>query len=347
MTIKLLNTETELNSFPSSQSIFLLSSEELEETSFKDNIVLFRLQNETQLVSLAEPYSYNLGFLKETFDRVELNFNTEVISEGFKITCKPVNLLNLDSTYCLYISDTLSSKYLTVSKLNSKSNSNISVKLKDNFNLRSTFNLKIEDTSYIVNNKNIVRITFDGRTQTIDVRSKNVILSNNVEITLEDTIYVKDEEFTIVVDPANSVTEDLQQYIYTVNSASISPIPKEEVSTKISNVDILNFYNTLNNTKPKTIEKGIPKYLNHNVFSVKLPEGYTVDVNNTSLKASINIAFNNYMLQSLNLYKESLKYIVNVYLDEFENELIFEINYSEDAEQTEKVVINLEGLGDL
>lgn len=346
MTIKLLNNETELNSFPSSQSIFLLSSDELEETSFKDNIVLFRLQNENQLISLAEPYSYNLGFLKETFDRVDLNFTTEVVAEGYKITCKPVSLLNLDSTYCLYISSTLSNKYLTVSKLNSKSNSNISVKLKDNFNLRSTFSLKIEDTSYIVNNKNIVKLTFDGRTQTIDVRSKNILLSNNVEITLEDTIYVKDEEFTIVVDPANSATEDLQQYIYTVNSKSIVPISKEDISTKISNLDVLNFYNTLSTTKPKTIEKGIPKYLNHNVFSVKLPDGYTVDKDNPSFKASINVAFNNYMLQSLNLYKESLKYIVNVYLDEFENEIIFEIIYSEDASQTEKVIINLEGLHD-
>lgn len=344
MTIKLLNTETELNSFPSSQSIFLLSSEELEETSFKDNIILFRLQSESQLISLSEPYSYNLGYLKETFDRVEMDFTTEVVTEGFKITCKPHKLLNLDSTYCLYISDTLSSKYLTVSKLNSKSKSNISVKLKDNFNLKSTFSLKIEDTSYIINDKNIVRLTFDGKTQTIDVRTKNVLLSNNVEITLEDTIYVKDEEFIIEIDPKSRATEDLQQYIYTVNSSSIAPIPKEEASTKISNLDVLNFYNTLNNNKPQTVEKSIPKYLDHNVFSVKLPDGYTVDTSSTLLKSSINVAFNNYMLQSLNLYKDTLKYVVNVYLDEFENELIFEINYSQDENQTDKVIINLDGL---
>lgn len=347
MTIKLLNTETELNSFPSSQSIFLLSSEELEETSFKDNIILFRLQSDNQLINLAEPYSYNLGYLKETFDRVELNFTTEIVTEGYKIKCKPVKLLNLDSTYCLYISDMLSSKYLTVSKLNSKSKSNISVKLKDNFNLKSTLSLKIEDTSYIINDKNIVRLTFDGKTQTLDVRSKNILLSNNVEITLEDTIYVKDEEFLIEIDPFRSSTENLQHYIYTVNSSSIAPIPKEEASTKISNLDILNFYNTLNNNKPKTIEKSIPKYLDHNVFSIKLPDGYTIDTSSSLLKSSINVAFNNYMLQSLNLYKDELKYIVNVYLDDFENEIIFELNYSEDISQTEKIIINFNGIDNL
>ena len=65
MAITILNTTAELNSFPISQSIKLSSTELLEEAVFADNIILFRLQSENQLISLSEPYSYNLGYLKE------------------------------------------------------------------------------------------------------------------------------------------------------------------------------------------------------------------------------------------------------------------------------------------
>ena len=133
MAITILNTTAELNSFPISQSIKLSSTELLEEAVFADNIILFRLQSENQLISLSEPYSYNLGYLKETFDRTEMNFKVETSDVGFTISCTPKKLLNLDSTYCLYVSNRLGSKFLNITKSNSKSQSDITVNLKDNF----------------------------------------------------------------------------------------------------------------------------------------------------------------------------------------------------------------------
>lgn len=343
MTITILNTESELNSFPISQSIFLSSTEELEQTRFKDNIVLFRLQTENQLVNLAEPYSYTIGYLKETFDTVDLNFTYKV--EGvnkYVIECKPSKLLNLDSTFCLFISKNLSNKQLTVTKNNSKSTSKIDVKLKGNFDLKSQFILKIEETSFISNNKNIVKVSFDNRLLTLDVRDSNNILSSNVAITLDDTIYVKGEEFVIDILPNTTIEEDLQKYLHTVNSKTINPIPKEEVSTSISNTDILQFYNTLNK-KPEIIDKGLPKYIDYNVFSIKLPEGYVLD-KTSDFKYSIGVAFNNYILKSLNLYDESKKYVCTIFLDDFENELIFELTYSLNENQEEKIIFNLDNM---
>lgn len=344
MSIKILNTESELNSFPSSQSVYLLSTTELEDTELKKNIILFRLQTENQLISLAEPYSYNLGYLKETFDTIDLNFTSESTPEGFKITCKPTKLLNLDSLFCLYISDTLSNKSLFISKVNSKSNSNITVNLKDNFNVRSIFNLKIEETSSIISNRNLVKLTLNGITRTVDIRSNNKVITDNVEVILEDTIYVKGEEFVIEVLPFSKATDELQTYIKTVNSKSIEPIPKDERSTSITNEDILNFYTTLNKKVVNKNEKSYPKYLDHNIFSVKLPEGYTIDKTSSELKLTINVAFNNYVLESIGLYNKEQKYTVNVLIDDFDNEIIFEINYSEDPLQTDQVVINMDGI---
>lgn len=344
MTIKILNNVDELNLFPSSQSIFLWSDTLLEDTMFIDNIVLFRLQTENQLINLSEPYSYNLGYLRETFDRIPLVFKTEESDGGYKITCTPSKLLNLDSKFLLYISSNLSQKVVNVQKLNSKSSSNISVKLKDNFNVQSSSSLKIEDTSYLVGGKNIVKVNFNGAIQTIDTRTKKVLLSNNVEITLEDTIYVKGEEFIISIDPHASATEDVQCIINTVNSQSIKAIEKDQASTKISNLDILNFYNSVSSTKAKVIEKSIPKYLDHNVFSVKIPEGYRIDISNPEFKNQINIAFNNYMLNSLNLYDKNIKYVVTVVIDDFENEIVFIVEYSDDDNQASKVVFDTSAL---
>lgn len=343
MTIKITNSEAELKSFPSSQSIYLLSSEELEPKSFEDNIVLFRLQTENQLINLSEPYSYNLGFIKETFDRVDLNFISTQVNNEYRIECKPKELLNLDSTYCLYINKTLSSKFLTLTKNNSKSSSNINVKLKDNFNVKSQSILKILETSYITGSKNIANLLFDGRAITLDVRSKNKILSNNVEVILEDTIYVKDEEFVIDIDPHTEQEENLLTYIHTVNSKSISPIPKEEAPNRVSNLDIINYYNTLNKTSVVKIDRSIPKYLRSNVFSIKLPEGYKINKSG-DFKASVSLVFNNYLLEQLKLYDSSKKYICIISVDDFDNEVIIEVNYTDDPQQVDTVKFDLSNL---
>ena len=347
MSITLLNSSIELESFPISQTLKISSDKELEEQSLEDNVLLFRLQTENQLINLSEPYSYNLGYIKETFDVIDLSFKQTFDNDTQKylIECKPKVYLNVDSTYCLYIDKKLSSDFLTITKNNSKSDSSIEVKLKDIFNLNSQVVLKILETSILKNNKNILKVDLDGRSITLDVRQDNRILSNNVEITLQDTIYVKGEEFIVDISPTSSVTDvDLQSYIHTVNSKTITPIKKEEESTRISNQDILNYYNNLSSNKSIEKKKSVPKYLDYNVFSIKIPEGYSLNTSK-SILYTLTVAFNNYMLEKIKLYNPSLKYVCTVFLDDFDNELIFKVDYSKDMNQTETVLFDLTNIG--
>lgn len=346
MSITLLNSNIELESFPISQTLKLSSDTELEEQSLLENVLLFRLQTENQLISLAEPYSYNLGYLKESFDIVKLSFKQtkDDATDKYFIECKPDVYLNVDSTYCLYIDKKLSSDFLTITKNNSKSTSFIEVKLKDIFNLKSQSVLKVLETSTLKNNQNLVQLDIDGRLVTLDIRKDNRLLSNNVEIYLQDTVYVKGEEFVIDISPTSEVTDvDLQVYVHTVNSKSIKPIEKEEESTRISNLDILNYYNNINSNKNIEKKKGIPKYLDHNVFSIKLPEGYTLNTSKDFIY-TLTAAFNNYMLEKINLFNSKLKYVCTVYLDDFDNELIFKVDYSNDTLQTETVVFDISNI---
>lgn len=345
MDIKILNQESELQSFPSTQSIFLLSSVELEESNLDTTIVLFRLQTENNSVKLAPPYSYNLGYLKETFDRVDLKFKTEVVVEGFKVTCTPSKPLNLDSLYCLYVTDKLSEKIIDVEKTSSKSNSNISVKINADTFYNRTYTLFINETSNLSNDRNIVKLTLNGVTQTIDIKSRNKLYVGDIEITLQDTVYVKDESFNITVTNTQVSLEDFQYTFKTVSSSSITPIKQAESSTKLSNQSILDYYKTLNENKPTEKTVITPKYLALNVFSIKLPEGYVLDITDPGLNSNLQVAFNNYLLSNMGLYDKSKKYKVILFLDEFENELVFEIIYGDET-QTSTLIIdtsNLEG----
>lgn len=339
MTIKILNQDSELSSFPSTQSLFLLSSTSIEETKLDSTIILFRLQTENQLINLAEPYSYNLGFLKETFDRVEMSFKVEVVSEGYKIICTPKAPLNLDSLYCLYVTNRLSEKLIDIDKLNSKSSSNVSVKILKEAFINKVYNLKVLETSVLGNSRNLLKVNLDGVIQTVDIKQKPKLYVGDIEITLTDTVYVKDEEFNITLTNSPTINQDFQYTFKTVTSSSITPIEKESSSTSISNAEILSYYQSLNSNGVVQKITVTPKYLATNVFSIKLPEGYLLDSDSPDFISEVSVAFNNYLLSNMELSDNDLKYIVIPFLDDFENEFIFEVIYGEDT-QVEKVLID-------
>ena len=90
--IKILNSDTELKSFPITQTLKLSSTVELDTTSLNDHIILFRTIPEKGLVSLVEPYSYTVGYIKEKFSTVDLSFTQN--KENNLFTVMLVNILN-------------------------------------------------------------------------------------------------------------------------------------------------------------------------------------------------------------------------------------------------------------
>ena len=337
MTIKILNQESELASFPITQSLFLISSTTVEESTLDKTVVLFRLQSDNQLISLAEPYSYTLGYIKETFDIVPLSFKVEEESGSYKITCKPTQPLNLNSKYCIYISDQFSEKVIDVTKSNSKSNSNIQVKLNKLSNINIDHTILIEETSSLSGGRNVVKVSIDGVSQLVDIRKKPKVYINDLEITLQDTVYIQGELFTISMLTAQVIGEDFQYVFHTVTSDTITPISNAASSTLISNADILTYYQNLNKNKTPTRLSVVPTYIGPNLFSVKLPEGYTIE---KEFVIKLGVAFGNYALESIKLYDSTHKYVLNVSLDDFTEEILFELLYSIDPSQTTQLVVN-------
>ena len=345
MTIEILNQESELQSFPIKQSIFLNFDELPEYSLLKDNIILFKLQSESELIKLSEPYSYTLGYIKETFDIVDMKYVIEPNDLKYKVICTPVNALNLQAKYCLFVSKELSDKFITIVKSVSKSKSNISVSPYNTSNsVSKTYELIITNTSQLINGKNLLKFTINGSDPyTLDIRDKSSFKYEDIVINFEDTIYVSNEIFEIYVENRTTLVKDLQYVFQTTSSSSIDPIPLEQSSTSISNSDILNFYQNLNNQARVESVKIYPEYIDKDMFFIKLPDGYKIDLDEDII-GDIRIAFNNYILESLKLYDSSLKYVCTIYIDEFENEVIFELTYSKDSTQTDTVIFNLDNL---
>lgn len=346
MSIKLLNTELELKSFPATQSIKLHSTIKLEETVLKDSIILFRLQTENVLVNLAEPYSYNLGHLKETYDTIPLTFSITKLSDGFEIICTPKQPLPLDSVFNLYIKDDIPSESIVVEKITSKTTSSIVVNPVNKIYSSQTVIVKVVTTSSLKDGKNVTTFSIDGTEISLNLKSKSKYIYKDIEISFLDTIYVKDEEFIIGIEVPLLSDGEYHHYIRTVNSNTITPIETKEASSRLSNKDILDFYKTLSTNTKVTNVITIPKYLSENVFSILLPEDFKLDLSDTSLFiGQLTVAFNNYLLKSIDMYDDSLKYKVLLYKDFMEGrEIIFEVIFSEDVTQVDKVVFDLTGV---
>lgn len=343
MTIKILNQESELTSFPIKQSIFLYSEDSIESTVLSSNVILFRLQTENELINLAEPYSYTLGYIKETFDTVDLEYKVENYDTGYKITCTPVKALHLDSKYCIFVSKDLSEQFISINKDVSKSSSNIEVISTSTNSTSYTINVEVVSTSSLLNGQNLTKFLINGKEYLVNIRENKYIIFEDYKILLQDTIYVIGERFTVSITNRTTLVNDFQYVIKTVNSESITPIELEGVSTAISNQDILNYYQQLNSNVTPVQSRLNPTYLSPNIFSIKLPDNFELNLS-SQIIYDIKVAYNNYILESLKLYDKDQKYVLVVYKDDFENLLVFELIYSIDVNQVEKLIIDTSNL---
>lgn len=340
--LKILNPDIEIASFPITQSFKISSTIPINEDTLENTILLFRMQTKDKLINLAEPYSYTLGYIKESFDVLPLDFKVEpLIPIGYKITCTPKKALNVNAKYCLYVTRNVIDTSSVIDKIVTKSKSSIKVQVTSPTDFID-YTVKITSTSLLTNTSNTVNLTVNNIPYTLNLNNKTSIKLNGIEIYFNNEVYVKDEVFKVTVIAKEVLEEDLQQIFYTTTSTSITPLENIEASTTLSNLDVINFYQELNEPIVTPLSL-LPTYLDVNVFSLKVPEGYVLDI--TDIKADLSIAFNSYSLKNLDLYTDNHKYKVIIYKDDFEDEYIFEVIYSTDLTQVDKVVIDTSNIG--
>lgn len=326
--IKILNSEKELASFPITQSLRLSSDTEVDTTLLSDHIILFRTVPEKGLISLVEPYSYTAGYIKEKFTTVALEFKQTKEDELFNITVIPKETLFLDSQYILYITKNLLAANTVVSKLVSKSASSaLKVFVKPPVVVTQTIKVLVTSTSKLTTGSNLVSFKIGNDPEfSINLKENKSVTISNVQYEFTDTVYVQGEEFSVSVTPnTSSLVEDILYKFTTAPSESIQPIKNQNSSQTINTQDILNFYSKVEKIKESSTL--VPKYIAPNLFSITIPEGYTLDTNKDIL-LSVREAFSNYLLRDLELYEQTLKYSIYVYQED--SELYVEVVYNDD-----------------
>lgn len=326
MDIKIINSDIELSSFPITQSLNLSLSESIDVNTLQNHIILFRLLPDNKLISLVEPYSYTIGYIKETFDTVDVEFNLKERSDDFLLTVTPKKPLFLDSEYIIYITRGLVEANSKVVKTVTKSKSTLQTIVTGNV-LDRTIEVEVLKTSVISSGSNVVEFKIDGSNYTLNLAQNTSVSLKNIKYVFENTIYLIGEKFNVIIDTvASTRTEDVLYKFKTATSSSIKPIENQTPSTGIDTQAILNFYQQVNST-PKTIIL-TPKYINPNLFAITLPDGYKLNKSKDIEIAVIREAFNNYLLNSMGLYDNTHKY--SLYIFQEGNELYVEVIYSDD-----------------
>jgi len=358
MNIVLINTEKELKSFPITQSIKLKSDTNIEDNDLQNTIHLFEVTRKDSLVNLGNPFNYNLSLIKRDFDKVDLAFSKilepDVVPDSYLINITPKQPLDLLSTYLLYIDKNISKPYLEVGKLVSKSLSTVTVKSLDDIDTDiSNIEIKILETTRLLKNQSLVKIEtvvnyqpISAKQISLDLKKDNKLVFKNIEICFESPVYIKDETFNIVVNRRETALQDSLSYLIdTCGNSDILPMEVEEASTKVSNQAILDFYNT-------PISPNLPitytlEYLSLNTILISLPDTITkeqIDIENITVVNKY--AFNNYLLNNLKLFDDSLKYILKVTWDDFENAIIIDLFYTPEElleAQVDTMFIDLSG----
>lgn len=311
--ITILNSEKELQSFPITQSILLKSRTDIELTFLQDYILLFRVVPNSPLISLAPPYSYSIGHIKERFDTIPLVFTKNQNEDGsFKIEVKPKQVLQPDSSYIIYLSKDLAQPTTVVEKVVTKSNSTLKAYASPP-SIERTLVVDVLTTSKLSGNSNVVSFEIDSKDFTLDLGAKLNLEYNNVLYTFTNTVYVQGESFNVGINPSssNNLREDSLYQFKTVASTSIKPIENQQPSQSINTQSILDFYKKVNKT-PKSLTSN-PTYVAPNVIEIPIPDGYILDEEKL-IDLRISPAFNNHVLNSLGLYTEN-PYDIYVYQD--------------------------------
>ena len=342
LTIKVVNPEDELQSFPLQQSIILETSDLLEDSLIYSNIALLREVQEYGLLNTADLYNFNIGYVKETFSTIPLDiilFKDE--SDRYLVKITPKETLSPSSKYALFLDKDLSYEHISIKKTVSFGPSSLTLLDSENNNLSldtNTYVLKVISDPFITPTSNIIkfRLYINGQPDklfTIDAKSsKKTISFSNVKVEVKDTAYGLGEEFEIIDSGTSKpLNQNFVVSIKTVLSSKIKPLENVNPSQKVSNQDILDFYTQLNTEgRPVTTTGGInfkePSWINneirieyagYNKFLLHLNNLDTSELDLDAITYREGPAYNKFDLELLGLYSEKDKFnIITEILDD-------------------------------
>lgn len=316
MIITIINTQEELNAFPVDQKIKLKFSVKPEDSFLSSCVVLHRDNKEFGLFNLGSSYNNSIGYIKENFESIPLTYNIYSLDSDWIVECIPKELLKPSSFYSLYIDKSLKTEFLVLAKSVDKGPSTLKIKSVSNKDsVTNLYTVKVVNNPTIVSGKLLTKFaiylgTTSLKTFIVDVKSAaNTFEYDGIVFETSQTPYALDEEFQILLEDTEQLGENLKVQIRTNIYESITSVESDNISTKVTNADILEYYqnkdNTQNNSETVSI---IAEYLDTNVVAFKFIGVSISDIPENSISFKETYAFNNYTLPKYDLYVKDKTY---------------------------------------
>lgn len=323
MKIELINTKEELNVFPIDGSLKLSSNEQIEKESFLDSVSLFRLIDDQGLFNFGDKYNQSIGYVREEFTTVDYKFTEEVKDGKYVYSLKPT-LLHPNSNYALFIDKNIGTSAVVIEKINSKSNSTITIKTETV--LKDLLNSEIEVIAnpVISATSNIIKLQYSSTLSTkvvlLDLKKQTELKIDGLVYKFKDYPYLLGEKFIFTFKYNEPLSSNLIQLIKTSIHSDTTQIDKDDASSTISTDSILEYYKSKDKVEqededlePETYEEELYfyKYIGYNKIRCRLKAGLTVDdIDFDSLEFETNECFDLYTLEQYGYYNPDKNYTV-------------------------------------
>lgn len=312
MKVVVLNSKEELKSFPMDQSLKLKFEGVVEDSQYTQCISLLRLPNETGTFNISETYNQSIGYIREKYEVEDTKFSINIENGNSFVEISPVKPLSPGFSYVLFIDKNLSKEFLDVSKIVSKSKSEIEVLTVSKGLCDITVTIlsdpKITSTSNKINGV-ITDNTTDLVTNfQLDLKRSNSLEYSNLELIFKSDLYLSGESFNIVSTGAEPMDSSLFFLLRASITEAITPI--ENPNKSIGHEDLLNYYSKEENSSSDITKPLETRVVGHNLIEVFYdPE--LLDLDDISWTSSE--AFGMYTLDKLGKYDENKKYSVIVH----------------------------------
>ncbi len=337
--LKILNTEEELAAFPVEGSFALLFSHPLDELNIKQNVFIIREKPIQDPVSIALNKVKHIGDINvDYYDIVDYSWDTNNATQPIYVF-RPAEPLLPNNQYSIVVSQNLAPKFYGIEKVVSSGPSQASLVVENGAistlgNVTpTTYRIVITQTSQIVNSAHNIKYTlYTNGTPTVtntdlEVKTGSIALGNGVKVTFNPNVpIILNEEFNVsLIGFSRSGSTQLQKVVTYIDS-DVFPIPPEEQTARISQSDLLNFYETngfarrLGNPVdliPTDLDS--TEVQGNGLFKFRYPNQILIEfdkeikessITPDAFKINIGPAFDNGFLTDMGLYSSTDKYLI-------------------------------------
>ena len=343
--ITITNSMYQLNALPVGESVFISFNAKPDLDSVKTKINISRVDDGIIVPFAGDPNAIQMSYVKQTYGSIPFTPKLTQSGSEWILEIDPNEPLITNSTYYLFVEKGLLPESYSITKPITLGNSSIVLTKLATPASNNTYEITITQTSQLSSGSHKIKyslikngITVSSNTE-IDIAT-NVLVLEPAALSVsfnKNVPFLNTEKFVITAVAATSLTENKVQTIKTYLDAQVIK-SEDNPSKRLDYEDVNNFYKNFvwgSSTAPQVVTAATSRpvklsYVGLDVIELEIP--YDVDMSSViqdNIKLSFSPAFNNYLLDKLDLYSKESKYVL--YMSKNSNKIYFRVQLDTDG----------------